>query len=218
MGSYQQAIEDNIEIEVVERGFHDSRCTPTVTYYYKIPCEMCGRVLRRIQYSRKRHYVCDYCRGVVKKKEKLLIDEHILNTKTQKEKQFDKAVEELKSQVGDKFIEYQSCIETARKRVESYGSIPEVLVAIELLKLKYRIIPQQKIGNYKVDFAIPQHKIIIEVDGITYHRKINHKRESSIQLSIGLDWNIIHIPAEYIRKDISKLKEVLGKLYRIYNI
>ena len=79
-----------------------------------------------------------------------------------------------------------------------------------LLKLGYNIIPQQKIGRYKVDFAIPDQKLVIEVDGELYHGcEGEGKREATIQISLGFAWKIIHVPAEWIEKDIRKLKKVI---------
>lgn len=87
------------------------------------------------------------------------------------------------------------------------------MVAIELLRLGYSIIPQQKIKKYKVDFAIPKEKIIIEVDGSLYHKDVyKGEREAIIQLSLGLDWKIIHVPAEKIAENITKLKQVIEVL------
>ena len=87
---------------------------------------------------------------------------------------------------------------------------------MELIRLGYQIIPQQKVKNYKVDFAIPKQKIVIEVDGAMYHKdKFNGDREAIIQFSLGLDWKIIHIPAEEISKNITKLKRVIQSLYNI---
>ena len=42
-----------------------------------------------------------------------------------------------------------------------------------------------------------------------YHSQANNKREATIQLSLGLDWKIIHIPAELIEKNIKKLKTII---------
>lgn len=138
-----------------------------------------------------------------------MLSETVLKLQTPKEKQFDNAVESIRKQVNN-FDAYKKPIELARTKAELYGSIPETMVAVELLKLGYHIVPQQKIGKYRVDFAIPKDKLVIEVDGYVYHRD-NYKgeREAIIQLSLGLDWKIIHIPAERIRKDIAKLKQVI---------
>ena len=177
---------------------------------YRIPCEMCGDIIERFQYSSSKNYVCDYCKGLVKKKTKLYIAPELLETRTKKEIQFDKAVEEIRRQVED-FGEYKKPIEIAKTRAERYGSIPEAMVAIELLHLKYKIVPQQKVGKYKVDFAIPDKKMVVEVDGEVFHRYDRKRdREAQIQLMLGLDWKIVRIPAEFIRINIKKLSAAIN--------
>ncbi len=129
--------------------------------------------------------------------------------KTPKEQTFDKAVAKLYKQVKN-FDSYKEAIEIAKKRTERYDSIPEVLVAIELIELGYSIIPQQKVGRYRVDFAIPAEKLIIEVDGGLYHPNgPKAGRDGDIQLSLGLDWKILHIPADWISNHIKMLKKVI---------
>ena len=201
--SYLEALEDGIRIVGENR------------HSYYIPCEICGREIRRTQYSRKRNYVCDYCKGLIKKKEKASIPKEIESIETKREKRFNKAVENIQKQVKN-FSDYDKAINIARTRAELYGSMPEAMVAIELIRLGYQIIPQQKVKNYKVDFAIPKQKIVIEVDGAMYHKdKFNGDREAIIQFSLGFDWKIIHITAEEISKNITKLKRVIQSLYNI---
>lgn len=176
---------------------------------YVIPCEICGSDVIRTQYSRKRNYICDYCKGSIKKKEKIAL-EHIGGVGTPAEKRFSKAVASVKKQAKN-FKEYEKAITLAKTRTEKYGSVPEAMVVIELLKNKHRIIPQQKVGKYKVDFALPDIKMVIEVDGEVFHRNNrNDEREATIQLSLGLDWKIVHIPAELIAEDIIKLEEAIN--------
>lgn len=174
---------------------------------YNIPCEICGDMIHKTAYSPKRTYICQYCRGKIKKKTAPVIPEVV---ETKKEKQFKKAVEKIKFQVRN-FSQYETAIRIAEQKCECYGSIPETMVAIELIRLGYSIIPQQKISKYKVDFAIPKQKLIIEVDGSLYHKEIT-EREAVIQFNIGLDWKIIHIPAERIEKQINKLDAVIKAL------
>jgi very-short-patch-repair endonuclease len=196
---YKEALEDGIQYVGVEFG----------RGHFLIPCEICGRNIIKTQYSRKRNYLCDYCKGVTKKKEKIYL-EHLVGIETPNEKRFRKAAENIKSQVRN-FKDYDKAIETAKTRAEKYGSVPEAMVAIELLKNKYRIIPQQKIGKYRVDFALPDQKKVIEVDGEIYHKNNrNCDREATIQFTLGVSWKIIHIPAELISNDITKLVKILN--------
>lgn len=179
------------------------------TYVYKIPCEKCGIVLKKSYYREDIHYLCDYCKKSMKQKRKIVFTDQTDEVKTKKEKQFIKAVQKIKSQVKD-VGEYENSIKIARTRVEKYGSIPEAMVAIELIKLGFSIIPQQKIGKYRVDFLLPKEKMVIEVDGMLFHNNsANCDREAVIQLSLGFDWKIIHIPAELISNNIKKLNEIM---------
>ena len=102
---YCDAIEDGIETVGGKFG-----------YYYRIPCEICGEKIRRTQYSRKRNYICDYCKGVIKKKQKAKIPEELQDVKTKKELQFDKAIKEIEQQ-SKCYDEYKKSIEIARKRL-----------------------------------------------------------------------------------------------------
>lgn len=180
------------------------------TNVYLIPCENCKEIIRKLVYSSEKTYYCDYCKLKIKKKEKIL-NEEIIDIKTKKEIAFTKATNRIEKQVKD-FGAYSDAISLAARRSENYGSIPEAMVAIELVKLGYKVIPQQKIGKYRVDFLLKEQKVVIEVDGKIYHKNIyNGDREATIQLSLGLDWKIIHIPAELISKDIKKLSIIIEK-------
>ena len=195
MGCYLDALTDGIDLVDI-RGHK----------LYSIPCEICGRKILRTQYSKKRSYVCDYCKGKIKKKQACLIPD----VRTKRERRFDNAVKEIAKQVPD-IGEYARAIKIAESRCEKFGSIPEAMVAIELVRLGYKIIPQQKLGKYHVDFLMPDEKIVIEVDGELYHRE-KTPRIGEIQIMLGLDWKIINIPAELIRKNIQKLSDCI-KIY-----
>lgn len=171
---------------------------------YEIPCQSCGRIIRTSQFSKSKTYLCNYCKGILKEKEKIEID----TCGTKHEIRFQKAIKNIEEQVLD-FDKYSSAISTARKRIDKYASIPEAMVAIELLKNKFSIIPQQSIGKYKVDFVLPKQKIVLEVDGEVYHtnKENEAKRDLFIYKSLGFDWKIIHLPAKMVQNNIAKLKE-----------
>lgn len=193
------ALHDGIDILQDERGYRT----------YLIPCCKCGRIIKRKQYTSEKDYFCDYCTLNLKERKKAKDQIELDKIRSRKEQAFDKAVERIRKQVRN-FDVYGKAIKIAETRAERYGSIPEAMVAIELLRLGYHIIPQQKVGRYKVDFAIPKQKLVIEVDGKLYHGKEGEgKREATIQISLGFAWKIIHVPAELIERDIQKLKKVI---------
>lgn len=184
---------------------------------YQIPCPRCGFISRRRQYNREMSLLCDYCKDDVKRRRKALKDSQEGITETKEEKRFRMACEEIKKQVKN-FDGYSEAISTARKRLNKYGSIPEAMVAIELLRCGYRIAPQQKIKGYIVDFCLPEEKVVIEVDGQTFHHKLQEKREETIQDALGRDWRIIHIPAEKIRKRIRKVNRIIKEFKNIWQL
>lgn len=190
MSSIRDAAEDGIErIPGVRNGT------------FLIPCEVCGRKIQRTSYSRKRTYICDYCKGVIKKK----IAPTIPETETKAERRYSKAVDRIREQTRN-FGKYERAIEIARKRVEKYGSIPEAMMAIGLIQAKFAITPQQRIGKYNVDFLIPRHKAIVEVDGSLYHsnKEREAKRDLYLRAALGFDWIVVHVPAERIEQSLEK--------------
>lgn len=187
--------------------------------HYLIPCKLCGRIVDRLVYRRNVNYLCDDCKATaqkqIKKKEKVM-NEKVLELNgiaTPKQRQFDKAVDEIHKQNRVHFDKYENAIRRAETRCEDYGSIPEAMVAIELLYLGYKIIPQAKVGKMRVDFALPDEKAIIEVDGSIYHSKEdNAYRDHAIKYHLGEEWEVLHIPAEQIRKQLSKMRKVMRML------
>ena len=204
--SRADAVRDGIEYVQNERGYLS---------YYKIPCAQCGKTYGSQQYTGNRIYICPMCREINKKKRKAHVEQMALSipdAETKEEKRYRKAVEAIEKQVGS-LKGYEQAIEVCRKATFKYGSIPEAMLAIELVKNGYKIIPQQKIGIYHVDFALPNEKLILEVDGSIYHANTQKElqREAAINYKIGLDWHFVHLPAESISKDVRKVVRLLKK-------
>jgi len=175
---------------------------------YHIICEACGNEYTKRRYNSNDEHLCDKCRYMRNKKIKVKESVDVSDVQTKNEIKFEKAIVEMKKQVKWD-PRYDHCAEIAKKRVEYYGSVPEMMVAIQLLYLGYVITPQQKVGKYRVDFLIESIKTVIEIDGAIFHAKQKDNREAVIQLSLGLDWKILHVPAELISKDILKLETIL---------
>lgn len=198
---------DGIAVEVVQAP-HRGRIK-----IYHVPCAKCGRIIDLRIYNGDKAYYCDICKHNLQEKEKALEHELLDEILSKGERRFLKAKEKLFKQVKSP-EEYAKAIKIAETRADYYGSIPEAMVAIELIKLGYSIIPQQKIGRYKVDFALPNEKLIIEVDGGLYHSDADPDRDNYIKLCIGLDWEIIHIPAEWVSKDIRRLQKAIREVQK----
>lgn len=196
-------------IKVVETEKVGNR--QTFGHTFLIDCNECSRQISTKVYRRDKIYLCEYCKNKIERKKEEIIFNYLDKIVTPKEQAFNRACEELKKQVND-YSSYENTIRIARSRCELYGSIPEAMVAIELIKLGYSIIPQQKVGKFIVDFVLPKNKIVIEIDGSIFHNDgIRIGREEAIKIMLGREYEIIHIPAEDIRKQIKVMKTIMDK-------
>lgn len=182
-------------------------------YTFEIPCEICGKIYEQRVYRSSDHHLCQYCKKADKKQDELVRRSILDKLYTQGQQRFSKACDLYKQQVKNAKNKDQA-INIAEKACEKFGSIPEAMVGIELIRLGYRVFPQYKIGQYRVDFAIPDQKLIVEVDGSLYHSDKTKRlqRDAAIGYIVGFDWVIVHIPAELIQKDIIKLKPCIDKM------
>lgn len=164
-------------------------------------CSVCEDEYVRIRFYRQHQiYVCDKCKRVI---QKLRFERHNdPDVRSRIEKRFDRAVEKLRKQGCGS--DWDKAIEVARTKIEEYGSVPEAMMAIALLHYHYKIIPQQKVGQYTVDFAIPKEQIVVEVDGSLYHKNYTKEadRDSRVIMMLGVGWDVMHVPAEAVEKDI----------------
>lgn len=185
MGSFARAKEDGIK-------FENGR--------FQIPCSICGDITTSTEYSRCRTYLCKECRSIIlseKRKRKRACD-----NSSEAERRFQKAVNKLKKQGIDD--SWDGAIRMARQGIDSYGSVPEAMMAIGLLYRLYSIIPQQHVGSRKVDFALPHEHRIVEVDGSLYHKDglSRMRRDYEIMSNLGPQWEIMHVPAEDIEENV----------------
>lgn len=188
--SYLEAMEDGI---------------PKIRGCYEITCSVCGtEKIRSRSYSRQKKYTCHDCK---------CIRDGIKNEDTamRKEIKFAKAIDNIEATVGD-LEPYRDAIEKVKKSLHHtswFRSTEEIMVAIELLKNGVKAIHQQKIGKYKVDFVLPDYKVLLEIDGKPFHnsdtRAAEGMRDGSIILTMGLDWEMVRIDTGRINKDITKL-------------
>lgn len=171
------------------------------------PCSICGDEVRIRYYRPNQIYVCSKCKSIIyklRKKQRVDDSEH-----DKHEKRFAEAVERLKKQDCCGGL-WDKAIDAASTKIGYYDSVPEVMMAIALLKNKYKIIPQRKIGRYTVDFVIPYERAIVEVDGSIYHKDYKKMiaRDNELKKSLGDNWVVIHVPAENIVDDVRRAIKV----------
>ena len=77
------------------------------------------------------------------------------------------------------------------------------------------LVPQYQVLNYRIDFAIPEKMIAIEIDGHDYHktkeqRTQDNQRERAIKLALPANWTIIRFTGSEIYQNAALcVEEVL---------
>ena len=195
---HENAVEDGINI-VIANGYE----------YFELHCQRCGRTVLKHCYTRGKEVVCPYCKKEERAKKRKF--ESVIDERTANEKRFDDGVDELRKQLGKLDEKYRKAIAIAKTRLYDYGSIPEVMMAIALLANGFRILPQWKVGKYRVDFAVHPINVIVEVDGKPFHsdQYESEYRDAKINLILKGEWKIVHIPSSIVAKDVNRAVRIV---------
>lgn len=208
------------DAELLELGIRrvddfGTSCWDRGNYIYT--CSGCGRPTRRMNVILNRPVYCNICKTDAMRKrqnakkqaelDKIQL-ESLGAADTNKKIRFKKAADKMSKYGG-----YEAAIAKAERAYSKYGSVPEAIAAIALLHSGHRVIAQQPVSDYTVDFVLPDHKIAIEIDGSIYHADADKEavRDVSIKYNLGDGWEIIHIPADSITKQPLAFERLINK-------
>lgn len=184
---------------------------------YTVHCDICGEPIRTPFYNTDNVYKCESCKD--KEIETSRRIKKLLKNKIEYEEAIEVGIDydhykRFESAVSNFGIKYYCAIEQASSVMDKFGSIPEAIACIELLYIGAKVIPQQKIGRYVVDFCLPDEKLIIEIDGALYHQNPNKEywRDVAIKNLVGEEWMIKHIPAESLKDNHALFGKSMKKL------
>lgn len=173
---------------------------------YLVPCVVCGKPVGMHMFTTQKVVKCSFCKKEIEKRRKAKVDaarEEILSilaedlgTDYEHLRRFEKATTKFGRAYADN-------IETARNAIDEFDSVPEVVACIELLHIGTRVIVHQKVGDYTVDFCLPEEKVVVEIDGSLYHNDEakEQMRDYAISHMLEGDWKIRHIPADAVMKN-----------------
>ena len=205
---YKEAVEDNIK-------FRSGKSITSITAYYP-KCHICGKEVLSYSYIRGKQYTCKDC-----KLDNYLADKEIKNIKNldKKEQKFEKAVARITKTVGKNINKYEKAIDIVHKKLHKdnwFDSTEEIMTAIELVKNKVKARHQVKVGRYRIDFVLPDEKIILEIDGRLFHTdntlEKEKVRDNLLLLHFGVDWEVIRITDDYINQNIKRLVPAIRRL------
>lgn len=172
--------------------------------------EQCGLDYENIG----KRYFCDECF-------KKFYAEHSADrkeyTRLKKKLMFERAVRMFERQDID-IYEYKEAIEAVQEfnaeNPNKFDSSHEVVAAIVLIYNEVKTKTQFPVGNYRVDFYLPELKIVLEVDGDRHKhkKKIDNERDSKIREILGADHEIIRVETELIEQNAELLVEAVKSI------
>ena len=135
--------------------------------------------------------------------------------KLKKKLMYERAVRMLERQDIDLYL-YKEALEAVKEFSESnldlFDSAHEMVAAAVLINDEIHIKTQHKVAGYRVDFWIPEMKIVLEIDGIFHEHTVNRdtKRDIKIREALGRDVEIIRINTKYIEQNAKMLADAIS--------
>lgn len=169
----------------------------------KHTCLICGE---EFESGKTNVYTCDKCESKIRMAKKIeMVDkaQKLLEKRTGKMRSFKPKLD---------MSEYAKAVkQRVVDGIDNFGSIPETAAGIQMQRIELKYETQKDIAGRKVDFIIPEIKIILEVDGELYHTDENKAflRDRQIMRAVGEKWEIVHIKAQQIPKYTWNLREAL---------
>lgn len=97
---------------------------------------------------------------------------------------------------------------------ELYKSAHEMVAAVILLEAGIDFEVNFKVGNYIVDFYIPDWCLIVEIDGERHNNSQlrDSNRDTKLRQMLGNEWEVIRIPTKYVEQDPEKIPDAIKAL------
>ncbi len=177
-------------------------------------CWACGKATLSSGNKGKRAW-CDKCRDAHTREQTAKAHQYLV---LQSELMVERAVKLLEAQEHKvDILEYKEAIGAVTERIKEdpykykFDSAHEILTAIELINNQIKIKVHPSIGSLTPDFMLPEENIVLEVDGHfhQYSRAEDKKRDIYIRTTLGAEWEVVRIPAEYLEQNIAKLTDAI---------
>lgn len=183
---------------------------------YRTTCHVCGGPVYTWVKRQTIKFKCKECREREREAKK---ERNSPLRMMEAERRLDIAIEYLESKgILQDYSKALDIISDYLYRPGWFQSSNEILVALELIRQGLKVRHQVKYGRWKVDFVIPEWKVILEVDGVLYHkgeRKEKDKiRDAAIIAHLGPEWEIIRISEDMLKKNIQKLVPAIKRIIR----
>lgn len=159
----------------------------------------------------------EYCEDCFSELSKEKSQDQLTYTMLKSKLMFERAIKMLERQ-NIEIYDYKDAIdavqEFAQEKPEKFQSSHEMIAAIILADNEMKVQIQHKIGKYRVDFCIPQLKVILEIDGYLHEFKprADKSRDVEIRKLLGTDWETVRIPTKYLEQKAELLVEAIKSM------
>jgi len=105
-------------------------------------------------------------------------------------------------------------LDAAIKKPSKFQSSHEMMAAIILIANCIHIKTQQNIAHHRVDFVLPEKKVVLEIDGHMhkYSRVKDAKRDKEVRAELGADWEVVRITTRYLEEKPETLPKAITVL------
>ena len=94
---------------------------------------------------------------------------------------------------------------------EKFDSSHEMVAAIVLVDNCIKCKMQYKLDRYRLDFYIPDYKIVLEIDGDMHKNNLyrDNQRDIKVREILGPDWETVRIGTKYIEQNAKALVDAM---------
>ena len=136
---------------------------------------------------------------------------------------FERALELLESQGCDMAKIRNSAIMTQKylySHIDKFDSADEIIAAIILISRGVKIQPQARVGNYQVDFLLPDLKVALEVDGYIHkmRKKYDTHRDEEIRAALGDGWEVVRISTKSLETRAIEIIEAIPTVKEVVRL
>lgn len=181
-------------------------------------CWYCGGLTSDVSPHQKSRAYCEECKVRHEEEDQQLMDAYL---EKKMRIMWRRAVNNLEKQqldMDEYYEEAQIILEMALEDYNKFQSSPEMMTAMELLRNRIPTKVQHKILKYRVDFLLPEWKVVLEIDGKMHDYRIKKDSNRDVAIMTELNhedsgWEIIRIPAKHIEDNVQKLTKAIKVLY-----
>jgi very-short-patch-repair endonuclease len=173
------------------------------------PCHKgCGNGVANWVPKKDMVFICQSCREQEKETGKELQGEI---AKLESLRRVAIAKELISKQYGNT-RDYDGVFKVIESKLDKPGwfqSANEVLAAAELLRSKINARHQVKMGRWRVDFILPDLKVVLEIDS-DYHNDKKRKesdqlKDAAIIANLGPEWEMVRMRDKHLRDNLKQL-------------